>query len=485
VKLRDASLALLFAALLSCSREDGPRRTATLTPCFVERLRAPASCGTVRVFEDRARAAGRTIDLRVVVIPALAAAPKPDPLFFLAGGPGQAATQIGGYSLAAADRLHENRDIVLVDQRGTGASNGLFCESLPDDAPLADKFDSALDPDQVTRCRDDQDADLRMYTTSIATEDLDQVREALGYDKINLWGTSYGTRAALAYIRAHGDHVRSAVLDSVAPMSLYLPLSVARDAERALDMIFADCEADPACARSFPDLRGRFRAFIAKMADEPLRASVIHPVTGAREDIILEQPAFLSHLRGMLYAPEIGVLIPLALDRAMAGDLGPFVAMSHTFSGGFERAVATGMFLSVVCSEDVPFFSEEDVEREAAGTLLGPGFAREAMHACEAWPKGDVPKSFRDPVASDVPVLLLSGALDPVTPPSWAEDAKKTLRRSSSVVFSGTGHNAALTACARRIIARFVERGSEADLDTACAAGISRPRFFTTFAGSP
>jgi pimeloyl-ACP methyl ester carboxylesterase len=208
-------------------------------------------------------------------------------------------------------------------------------------------------------------------------------------------------------------------------------------------------------------------------------------VTGVREEIVLGRAAFLSSLRTVLYAPEITALLPLMLDRAMAGDLGPFVAMTRTMSGSSERTVATGMFLSVVCSEDIPFFREEDVEREAAGTLLGPGFALEAMRACDAWPKGDVPKSFREPVTSDVPVLLLSGTLDPVTPPSWAEDAKKTLRRSASVVFTGTGHNAAATACARRVAGRFVESGSEVGLDTSCAAQIARPPFFATFAGAP
>lgn len=490
MKLRHALpavlLALAAAGAHGCTTGPAPpRATATLVPCFVEGVRAPARCTTVRVFEDRARGAGRTIDLRVVVIPALASAPAPDPIFFLAGGPGQAATQIAGFSLAAADRLHDKHDFVFVDQRGTGASNGLFCEAAADDAPLAERFDSTFDPDAVTRCQDDQDADLRLYGTSLAMDDLDDVRAALGYSKINLWGTSYGTRAALVYLRAHGDHARTAVLDSVAPMSLYLPLSIAKDAERALDLLFAGCAAEPACGAAFPALRDRFHSFVARLDGEPIRTTVAHPVTGAREDLVLDRQAFLAGLRGLLYTPELAALVPLALDRAMAGDLAPFVTMARELSGGLERSIATGMFLSVVCSEDVPFFGPDELERETAGTLFGPESAREILRSCERWPRAEIPKSYRAPVESDVPVLLLSGMLDPVTPPAWADDARKTLSRSAAVVFAGTAHNAATTACARRIAATFVERGSEAELDTTCAATLTAPRFFTTFAGAP
>lgn len=481
--------ALLLAsatALLGCGAEpEGPRSRVAMEPCFVPGVRAPAKCGTVSVPEDPAAPSGRKIELQVVVLPALASAPEPDPVFFLAGGPGQAATQIAGFAIGAADRLRERRDFVFVDQRGTGHSNGLFCEALPEDAPLADHFQSEFDPADVAWCRDRQDADLRMYTTNLAMDDLDVVRDALGYTKINLWGVSYGTRAALAYLRQHGDHARSAVLDSVAPMSLYLPLSLAKDAERALDRTFEDCAKEAACNKAFPDLRSRFHTFVARLEAEPLRARVSHPVTGAHEEVVIDRRAFLGALRGFLYSADLASLVPLALDRAMAGEPGTFVTMAREMASGVDRTMAMGMFLSVVCSEDIPFIAPGDMEREAAGTLFGPDAALEIARACTLWPKVDVPRTFRDPVESDVPVLLLSGDLDPVTPPRWAEEATGTLRRSKSVVFTGTGHNAAVTACARRIAASFVSGGTEQKLDTTCAGEIPRPRFFATFAGAP
>lgn len=482
---RPLALAAALAAAGCAPAASEPHARVDLVPCTLPGVRAPARCGTLTVFEDRARKAGRTLDLQIVVVPAASSSPKADPVFFLAGGPGQAASQIVGFSLAAADRLHGDRDFVFVDQRGTGGSHALFCEVPAEDAPLADHFDSSFDPASVERCRDDQDADLRLYGTAVAADDLDDVRDALGYASIDLWGTSYGTRMALAYLRAHGDHVRSAVLDSVAPMSLYLPLSLAKDADRALDLLFADCAAAPACAAAFPDLRARFHAFAARLADEPLQATVRHPVSNREETVFLDRDAVLGALRGALYSPEVSALLPMALDRLMAGDAAPFVALALELGAATERAFATGMFLSVVCTEDVPFITPEDVEREAGGAFFGPRTATEILRACALWPRGDVPARFRDPVESDVPVLLLSGALDPVTPPAWAEDAKKGLRRSASVVFGGTAHNAAVTACAKRVAADFVERASPDGLDTSCAKDIPRPAFHTTFAGPP
>lgn len=459
--------------------------TAALQPCFVEGTRAPARCGKVRVFEDRLEKKGRTLDLQVVVIPALASAPTEDPVFFLAGGPGQAATSIAGFMLGVADRLHDKRDLVFVDQRGTGWSHPLYCEQAPPDAPLAEMFDAEFDPDGVDLCRASQDADLTKYTTAIAADDLDDVRAALGYDRINLWGTSYGTRLGLAYMRAHGDRTRSVVLDSVAPMSLYLPLSIARDAERALDKLLADCAAEKGCSAAFPDLAARFRAFVSALDDEPIRARVAHPTTGRLEDVVIGRTAFLSGLRGLLYSADLSSLVPLALDRAMKGDLGPYVALARGLTGKMEGSMAMGLFLSVVCSEDVPFFTDAEIARQSDGTLFGAEIARETVRGCARWPRADVPKSFRDPVQSDVPVLLLSGDLDPVTPPSWAEDAKKTLPHGVTVVIPGTGHTAAVSACARKIATAFVSAGTEVGLDTSCSQKGLRPPFFTTFAGAP
>ena len=263
----------VLAPLLCCAtpaRAETPR--LTLSPC---RLKGglQASCGSFEVSEDRKRPEGRRLSLRVAVVPALARAPQPDPLFMLAGGPGQAATEaLPELITAAFERVHRTRDIVLIDQRGTGHSSPLKCELIDPDAPLAKRIaDPGFPAERLEACLKGYDADPRLYTTSIAMEDLDEVRRALGYGAIDLWGGSYGTRAALVYLREHGETVRSIILDGVAPPTLRLPLSFAADAQRALDRLFLACAGEEACAKAWPDLPARFQRLLGRLEAAPPR----------------------------------------------------------------------------------------------------------------------------------------------------------------------------------------------------------------------
>lgn len=454
-----------------------------LEPCRVPGIPWPAKCGTYEVFENREAKAGRKVPLRVVVVPALAPHPEPDPLVLLAGGPGQAASETR--VLQAVERIHRNRDILLVDQRGTGASNPLDCEPRPPDAPLARMFDDTYREDEVRKCLAAQgETDVRQYTTPIAMDDLDEVRAALGYEKLNLWGISYGTRAALVYMRQHPERVRTATLDGVAPLSLYLPLYVPRDGQRALELAFRHCETDAACGEAYPELRERVEALVARLREAPARVRVAHPLTGVPEDLTLSASAFMSALQGQLYMPELAALLPLVLERATRDDWGPFVALSYTLGSGMESSISQGMFFSVTCTEDAPFITEEAAARVAEGTWFSDASARNLLRACEVWPRGTLPEGYREPVTSSVPTLLLSGELDPVTPPSWAEDAKRTLSRSLHVEVPGVGHNTMTVGCVRSLMADFIARGDVAGLEPACGEGLGRPPFITSFAGS-
>lgn len=485
---------LLAAALLTASAVSGlagctkvgaaqPASKVALAPCRVEGIPWQAKCGTYEVFENRETKQGKKILLRVVVVPALAPNPEPEPLVLLAGGPGQAASETN--ALQSVERIHRNRDILLVDQRGTGASNPLECHFRSPDASLTDDFDAEYREDEVRKCLASYgDTDVRQYTTPIAMDDLDEVRAALGYEKLNLWGVSYGTRAALVYLRQHPEHVRTATLDGVAPMSLYLPLYIARDGQRALELAFSHCEKDAACGKAYPQLRSRVEALVERLKKEPVRTRVAHPLTGVPEDVTLGYTGFMSALQGQLYMPELAALLPLVLDRATRDDWGPFVALSHGIMSGMEKSMSQGMFFAVTCAEDAPFISEEAAAREAFGTWFGETPATNLLRACKVWPKGTVPKGYREPVTSSVPVLLLSGELDPVTPPSWAEEAKRTLSRSLHVVVPGVGHNTMNVGCVRTLMADFVAKGDVADLKPECGEGLARPPFITSFAGS-
>jgi pimeloyl-ACP methyl ester carboxylesterase len=488
VRIASRLLPVLLCALVSltaCTRsaDAGQGRKVALKPCRLEGVGRQALCGTHEVWEDRVAKQGRKVPLRVVVVPALASSPEPDPLVLLAGGPGQAASEAARMVLPALDRIQRTRDLVFVDQRGTGASRPLDCELVPPDAPLSRQFDDTFPEQAYRECLAGYDADVRLYTTPIAMDDLDEVRAALGYEKLNLWGVSYGTRAALVYLRQHPERVRTVILDSVAPLSLLLPLYVPRDSQRALELLFGHCEQDATCAKRYPDLRGRFDALLARLEQAPVHTRVEHPLTGVPEDVAITRAGVTGTLRGLLYLPEAMSLVPLVLDRATQGDWRPFIAIHQSMSAGASDTMSHGMFLSVVCAEDAPLITDEAITREAKGTWLGGGTVSDMLKPCAFWPRGELPKDYREPVKSDVPVLLLSGELDPVTPPSWAEEARRTLTNSLHVTLPGVGHGAYSVGCARALMADFVTRGSLAGLEPRCGESLKRPPFFTSFAG--
>jgi pimeloyl-ACP methyl ester carboxylesterase len=483
-RLVPALLGALFA-LSACTRSAGeaPARKVALAPCRLEGVGRQALCGTWEVWEDRQARQGRKVPLRVVVIPALASSPEEEPLVLLAGGPGQAASTLAAQVLPMVERIHRHRDLVLVDQRGTGASRPLDCEVVPPEAPLAAHFDDTFPEQRLRECLAGHDADPRLYTTPIAMDDLDEVREALGYRRLNLWGLSYGTRAALVYLRRHPGRVRTLVLDGVAPLSLKLPVSTVSGGQRALELLFAHCEQDATCAARYPELRSRFMELLARLRSEPVRTRVEHPLTGVPEDVSISARAFISQMHGLLYLPEVMSLVPLVVDRASRGDWRPFVALGYGVGGGQARGLSYGMFFSVVCAEDVPFTTEEEIERETRDTWVGDRPVRDTLRVCDFWPRGEVPEGYHEPVVADVPVLLLSGELDPVTPPRWAEEARRTLKNSLHVALPGVGHGTGSIGCVRALMADFVARGRVEGLEPRCGEHLQRPPFFTSFAG--
>jgi len=481
--LRALALGLLGLTLVSCNRGGASAAEApriALKPCRLEGLAPQAQCGTYEVFEDRVAKSGRKLSLRVVVVPALAAQPQPDPLVLLAGGPGQAATQLASI-LPTVERIRRHRDILLVDQRGTGDSNPLECDPDEEES-LAAAFDDSQFLPLMKKCREGWDADVRQYTTPVAMDDLDEVRAALGYEKLNLWGISYGTRAALVYMRQHPERVRTAILDGVAPMSMYLPLYMPRDGQRAVDLLLAHCEQDAACAKAYPELRVRTEALLSKL-ETPRSVRVAHPLTGKLEEVVLSRRAFLGVLRSQLYSANSASLVPLMLDQASRDDWGAFTAVAVSLFNNTRRGMSPGLLYAVLCAEDAPFFDGTKVEAEAKGTWFGADVGLQALSVCQDWPRATLPAGYREPVVSDVPTLLLSGELDPVTPPSWAEDARRTLSRSLHVVVPGVGHNTLGADCALSLMQQLVASGAVEGLKPACGANLTRPPVFTSFAG--
>lgn len=460
-----------------------------LEDCRLDGVSVPARCGSLTVHEDRAAGDGRTIDLNIVVIPAVSDNPEPDPLFFLAGGPGQAATALAGPMLPLLADVRRNRDLVFVDQRGTGGSGRLTCaffENEVDEEELGESLQvDTLDLDELRKCLAEIEAaaDPRRYTTPAAMDDLDAVRAALGYETINLYGGSYGTRAGLVYMRRHPERVRAAVLDGLAPVSMALPSTVNADAHRALDRLFADCAADAGCREAFPDLPQTFARVIAALEANPRTLDTTHPRTGEPFELTLTAGSFAGVLRGVLYAPTIASLVPYTVARAAEGDFGPYLAQMVTMTDVGE-ALDLGLFLSVVCAEDVPQLADGAAGRLAADGILGRHMIELTVDACTVWPAADLPAGYFEPVRSDASTLLLSGDLDPVTPPRWGEDVLAGLSNARHLVAPGAGHGVVARGCADELVAEFIEKGSHADLDASCLERIRRPPFLLSPAGT-
>jgi pimeloyl-ACP methyl ester carboxylesterase len=474
---------LIFAASILAMALTGCQQTRQsaldrLHPCTIEEGPTEAFCGTYSVFEDRSTNAGRKIALKIVVAPALKRDARPDPLFIFEGGPGGGAATLATYVLPGFHRFQLDRDIVLIDQRGTGDSNPLNCE--PEDRNEEDF--SHVDDYPVERlrtCLAGLKADARLYTTAIAMDDIDDARRYLGYGAINLWGGSYGTRAALVYLKRHEDSVRSVVLDGVAPPDMRLPLFMARDGQRALDLMIEDCAKDAACDKQFPKLRDSAAAMFAHAAAKP-RITFIQPRTGKSVEISVSQRLVASIVFSALYDPTTTSLLPRLITDAASGNYQGLLTLG--FSSELPKgAMSEGMFLSVVCAEDMPRISPEEITSEAKDRFLGTAFFDTRMKPCEFWPKGVVAEDFYAPVVSGKPVLILSGADDPVTPPSWGEHVAKYLNNSKHFVVPGAGHGSSGHGCVPELMSKFLDQASVKDLDGACIQSQHRPPFFTNY----
>ena len=451
---------------------------ATFSPCVLPGVAAPAWCGSVRVFEDRARRRGRTIDLRVVVLPARAARPAHDPVFVLVGGPGQGAADLAPLLARQYDDIVDRRDVVFIDQRGTGGSNGLACA---EPRSVTELFGALYVPALIRDCRSAlaRRADLTLYTTIIAVDDFDEVRERLGYARVNLIGGSYGTRTALEYARRHPSRVRALVLDGVAPAGMRAPLGYAADAQRALDHLLEDCAADATCRRAHPNVRADLAAILERLERGPATVRLAD-TGGATASVRFSRGDFGYALRGMLYGAD-AMTIPLLLQQTRAtGDLTPFAEAYVRRARVLGRQVYAGHHLAVFCAEDVGGIDSATVQRATAKTFLGDHLVRQYQSLCADWPRATVSGGFFEPVRSTIPTLLFSGRRDPSTPPEKAEDAARFLPNSRHIVFRYGGHGftgARDPSCKDRLTLEFLNRARTTGLDASCVHAISAPPF--------
>ena len=466
-------LLLLAVALglASCANLRERQAIDRLQPCKHADGPIEGYCGTLDVFEDRDAKTGRKIALKIIVFPALKRSAAKDPLFFLAGGPGQGAAGIAGMGREMMRRIGADRDLVFVDQRGTGKSNPLECKPAKDE----EDDDEATAIARLRACLGilQSKADLTKYTTTIAMDDLDDVRRHLGYGKINLYGVSYGTRAAIVYARRYTANTRAVILDGVAPTDMRLPLYMARDGQRALDLLFRDCAASKPCNDRFPNLRQRLEKLLAAPAK---KVRYTHPRSGADKEGDVKRLTLGGIVFATLYSPKLAALVPLLIEQAEKGIYTGFFALGAAFDSSVS-GIAQGMHFSVVCAEDAPRIEPGSIQRESANTFLGAEMAEIRLKACEFWPKGKVDPDYFVNAPIDLPTLILSGDLDPVTPPSWGGQIAATWKNARHITVPATGHVAAAAGCVPKLMAQFLNEGTAANLNPSCIDQVKRPPF--------
>ena len=481
-------LGLGYATQRKARQEPGKQTPAplhSLTPCELPganpSTKDKARCGKFEVYEDRERQAGRKIALKIVVYPATGQDKAPDPLFYIPGGPGSSATEDAPYVAQKAAKIREHRDLVFVDQRGTGGSNPLNCvffnasdlqSYLGDYFPLPD----------VRKCREalEPKADLKLYTTPIAADDLEDVRRALGYQKINIVGVSYGTRAAQVFLKRHPTSVRAIILLGVSPSNQFMPRDFPQHTERALEGVIAECAADTNCHQAFPNLEAEKKSALEKLLRGPVEVEVKRGPSNESVRINLSRDLVAEAIRYMLYQPEQASRIPLFIHLAAQGNFVPLANAALDYRQYLVSSGSTGMYLSVTCAEDLPLIKPGEGERNGVNTFLGDYRLRQQRAACALWPRGTIPANYGEPTVSDVPVLILTGQWDPVTPPIYGDTVAKHLSHSLHVIVPHGGHGFdGLTGqdCIDNLITSFVEKGLTAGLDTSCVKSITRQGF--------
>jgi len=465
------------------------RRLGTLafTPCTLApdfgTSSVEALCSRLMVPEDHAAPNGRKISLAIAWVPAKGEG-LPDPMFMLAGGPGQSALEsFPGIAPAFAD-LRKKRDIVLVDQRGTGDSNRLICKDDKGKSAVVEDDDYSADTARAfaARCAAKlaATADLRLYSTSDAIQDLDAVRIAIGAEQINLMGISYGTRVAQQYAARYPAHTRTVTIDGIVPNSLILGNEHARNLESSLNSQFARCTQDKDCLAKLGNPRERLNALMSRLATEPPLVSYRDAITGEAKQEKLTSGHIAMLARMFAYVPQAAGLLPLELNEAAQGRYEPLLALANLLGSTMGDQIMHGMQLSVICSEDAGELKIDEADKDS---LLGTSMITVLQAQCDAWPKGKRPDGFRKPLTGKVPVLILSGEFDPVTPPRYGDEVAKSLPNSRHLVIRGQGHNVIGIGCMPKLFASFVDTADAKKLDASCLDKVPYAKPFTGFYG--
>jgi pimeloyl-ACP methyl ester carboxylesterase len=475
------------AAAIPANAKEFTLGTLDFKSCDIKQKNSGATtsafCAPFSVPENRNDANGRKLDLRLALIKSDAVAADADIVVFLAGGPGQAAVDTWPQVAGSFAPLRKHHHILLLDQRGTGQSNPLTCKHAADDTDSGEEFDEAKSEQHMRTCLEEvaKKADPRFYTTTVAADDLEAVRAALGNPMFDLVGISYGTRMAQQYAMRHPDGVRSIVLDSVAPNEIALGQDFAANLENALKAQFAACTNAPACRKAFGDSYANLYTLRDQLRASPRDFEYHNPTTFKSDKKRLNQYALTGLVRMFAYTPETAALLPLSISQGLHGDFTALLGQTELLKGDLADLTDNGMQMSVICSEDADLIAPR---AEDDKTLLGNLLIKSLSATCSIWPHGTRPADFHAAYKSDKPVLVLEGEFDPVTPPAYGEQVMKNLSNARLIVAKGQGHNVLGRGCIPKIVEDFVDDLKPKDLDVKCVDMLGATPAFIDFNGA-
>ncbi|PRC93789.1 alpha/beta fold hydrolase [Solimicrobium silvestre] len=443
-----------------------------LKPCRVDGFAQQVQCGQIQRPLNPDEPNGKQISLHFIVLTAQDKSKAPDPIFLLAGGPGQSAINVASWMKAMFEKLQRRRDLVFVDQRGTGKSAPLIC---PESSDLKGIGEADHEVQEALKCKTQLEklpyGDLRFFTTSIAMQDLDAVRAALNYPQINLIGISYGTRAALEYARQFPTKVRRSVLDGVVQPDQMLADD---DLQKSLDNLFKDCAQDVRCQKAYSTLPQDWKKLLAGL---PQKAQLTHPRLGTQISATITRDDVLGWVTAIIYSPVNSAGLPSAITQAGKGNFNPMLALSGTGNLPNPGSIAYGMHFSVVCAEE--YEHQLQATKPSANNDFGDLHNQMYLKVCQQWPRGKVPEGFYTTPVSATPVLLLSGGIDPVTPPWHADRVAKALGpMARHIVLERSGHGMLQQTCLSDVATKFINAKTDQDaqnVDASCVKQIPRP----------
>lgn len=450
--------------------------------CHLDGIRAKVRCGTLELPEDYDKSDGKVININFAILPAIDNTKNKTPLMFLAGGPGQAAVELAAHIRSGFTEIRKTRDIILVDQRGTGLSHPLQCDESQQ-AKIYSITPEDFDEKEITTCIEtlQKTNDLSQFTSENAVRDFDEVRKALGHDQIHIYGGSYGTRAALVYMRLFPQSIKSAVLDSVGPIEVPIG-TFGLSAERSFNLLLEHCVQDIDCNGAYPNLANEYIAVVNRLSQGIVSFPINHPRLGTKTPFVLSKRKFINVLFKQLYNMETRTMVPLVIHEAFKQNYQPLIGLISTSDGNMNMYV--GLTFNIVCNEDMPKITPEMFVKDSENSFDGNNSHIAWKTACPLWPKYTVDNDFYQSVVADIPTLILSGNLDPVTPPSNGDKSAATLPNSHHIISNSSAHIVASTTCGVAMVNDFLNNLDPKKVDQSCLLDIPKQSFMTGLNGS-